>query len=354
MQAKIIHIDMDCFYAAIEMREHPELAGQPVAVGGSSDRRGVLTTCNYEARKYGVRSAMPTFMALQRCPQLVVLPVRFDLYRRESAHIRAIFARWTEVIQPLSLDEAYLDVSHRPEAGAAIAAALRRTIFAETGLTASAGIAENKLLAKIASDWRKPNGQFEIAPEQVGPFMEALPVKRLWGVGPVAGERFATLGIHTCGELQRLSRIELHGLFGKWGLELYDLARGIDPRPVETNRERKSLSTEETYLQDLPTLAACEAKLALLFAEFARELEAARAKEEAVPIQKLFIKLKFADFTQTTAERPGREPKLPDYLELLASAFARRSQPVRLMGVGVRFEPPGRGVQLQLPLEGSE
>jgi len=356
MQAKIIHIDMDCFYAAIEMRERPELAGQPLAVGGSSDRRGVLTTCNYEARKYGVRSAMPTFMALQRCPQLVVLPVRFDLYRRESARIRAIYARWTEVIQPLSLDEAYLDVSHRPEAGAAIAAAIRREIFAETGLTASAGIAENKLLAKIASDWRKPNGQFEIAPEAVDVFMRELPVRRLWGVGRVAGERLAALGIRTCGDLRRLSRIELHGHFGKWGLELYDLARGIDPRPVETNRERKSLSTEETYQQDLPTLAACEAKLALLVAEFTAELEAARRKEGATltPVQKLFVKLKFADFTQTTAERPGAGPRLADYLELLAEAFGRRDQPVRLMGVGVRFEPPGRGVQLRLPLEESE
>jgi DNA polymerase-4 len=326
-----------------------------VAVGGSRDRRGVLTTCNYEARKFGVRSAMPTYQALQNCPGLIVLPVRFDLYRSDSARIRAIFSQWTQQIEPLSLDEAYLDVSHREETGAAMAAAVRRTIFAETGLTASAGIAENKLLAKIASDWNKPNGQFEIAPEAVPAFMQTLPVSTLWGVGRVSAERFARMGIRNCGELQRLSRIELHQLFGKWGLELYDLCRGRDDRPVEPRRERKSLSTERTFLQNLTTLAGCEAKLAEIYADLETDLAASRARHEKngeTPprVHKLFIKLKFADFTRTTAERLGAEPRISDYLELLAEAFRRKEQSVRLMGLGVRFEADSPESQLSLPL----
>ncbi len=340
---------MDCFYAAIEMRERPELAGQPIAVGGSSERRGVLSTCNYIARQYGVRSAMPTYLALQRCPPLIVLPVRFDLYRRDSARIHEIFSRWTDLIEPLSLDEAYLDVTHRDEEGAAIAAAIRRTIFAETGLTASAGIAPNKLLAKIASDWNKPNGQFEIPPEEIASLMEDLPVRRLSGVGSVAGKKMASLGIETCGQLAALSRFELHDHFGKWGSELYDRARGIDDRPVEPDRERKSLSTETTYLHDLTTLAACEGKLAALHDDLLADLRKAEIKEGPRAIHKLFVKIRFSDFSRTTAERIGSEPEMSAYLELLAEAFSRKELPVRLMGLGVRFEEVPMAVQLWLP-----
>lgn len=350
-ERKIIHIDMDCFYAAIEMRDRPELASQPLAVGGSSERRGVLTTCNYEARKYGIRSGMPTYIAKQQCPNLIVLPVRFDLYRQESAKIRAIFHRWTDIIEPLSLDEAYLDVSHHPGNAAAIAADIRRTIFAETGLTASAGIAPNKLLAKIASDWNKPNGQFEITPDDVPAFMRHLPVRRLWGIGNVSDEKLEKLGIRTCGELQQLSRIQLHHHFGKWGSELFELCRGIDTRPVEPHRERKSLSTERTFQQNLTTLAACEARMEELFNELLHDIEQQNKKTgKARPIYKLVVKLKFADFTQTTAERPGDQPRMSDYLELLAEAFNRQNQSVRLIGIGVRFEPDTPVKQLELQL----
>ncbi len=348
---KIIHLDMDCFYAAIELRERPELAGQPVAVGGAKDRRGVLTTCNYEARKYGIRSAMPTFLALQRCPGLVVLPVRFDLYRKESARIREIFHRWTDLIEPLSLDEAYLDVSHRPEDAAAVAAEIRRSIFAETGLTASAGIAHNKLLAKIASDWNKPNGQYEITPQATTPFMAALPVRRLWGVGEVSAKRLHERGFQTCADLQRLSQMELHTLFGRWGLELYDLCRGVDERPVEPDRERKSLSTECTYLENLTTLAACEAKLPELMADLAADLARHEAKAgQPARIHKLFIKMKFADFTRTTVERIAMEPEVSRYQALLDEGWARTGKPVRLLGIGVRFEPEEEPTP-QLPLQ---
>ena len=359
-ERKIIHVDMDCFYAAIEMREHPELAGLPLAVGGSrsGERRGVLTTCNYEARKFGVRSAMPTFQALQRCPQLLVLPVRFDLYRQVSEKIRAIFRLWTERIEPLSLDEAYLDVTHREEGGAANAAAIRRRLFAETGLTASAGIAANKLLAKIASDWRKPNGQFEVESAHALEFMRGLPVRKLWGIGAVTAETLEKQEIRTCADLQALSRIELHQRLGRWGLELFDLCRGIDSRPVEADRVRKSLSTEHTFDRNLTGLEACEAAIEEIFTEFAGDLSARKAAdgeplegEGSVGgrrIHKLFVKVKFADFTRTTAECLGSKPELNVFKRLLAEALQRREQPVRLLGLGVRFAEERVETQMQL------
>ena len=337
---------MDCFYAAIEVRDHPELAGLPVAVGGSRDRRGVLTTCSYEAREFGVRSAMPTFKALQLCPDLVVLPVRFDVYRQESAKIREIFHSFTDLVEPLSLDEAYLDISRLPYPGAAVAAEIRSRIYEETGLTASAGIAPNKLLAKIASDWRKPNGQFEIRPQDVATFMAPLPVRRLWGIGRVTARKLEGMGVTTCGQLQRYSRIELHRALGKFGLELYDLCRGLDDRPVLPHRERKSLSTECTFSENLTSLEQCEAKLEDLHAELLADLARPKARRA---IRKTFVKLRFADFSRTTAECVATEPEFGVYLKLLAEAYRRRKQGVRLIGLGVRFAPE-KNEDLQLPL----
>ena len=330
----IIHLDMDCFYAAIEVRDRPELRGKAVGVGGARDRRGVLTTCNYEARKFGVRSAMPTFMALQRCPKLIVLPTRFDVYRRESAIIRGILHRFTPLVEPLSLDEAYLDVSEHPGAPGALAQVIRDLIVRKTKLTASAGIAPNKLVAKIASDLKKPNGQCEVLPNEVPEFMAALPVRKIWGIGAVTEQKLQQRGIMTCGELQRFSRVELLNIFGKFGAELYDLCRGIDERPVEPHRERKSLSNEETFATNLETLTACEEKLEELFAELMADLA---QKEATRTVTKIFVKLKFADFTRTTVERAGLIPSLGEYRTLLAEALARTGKNVRLMGVGVRF-----------------
>ncbi|HSU85173.1 MAG TPA: DNA polymerase IV [Chthoniobacterales bacterium] len=343
----IIHLDMDCFYAAIEVRDRPELRGKPVGVGGARDRRGVLTTCNYEARKFGVHSAMPTFMALQRCPKLIVLPARFDVYRRESAIIRAILHRFTPLVEPLSLDEAYLDVSAHPGAPGALAEVIRNLIFRKTKLTASAGIAPNKLVAKIASDLHKPNGQCEVAPDEVPEFMAELPVRKIPGIGAVTEEKLQQRGITTCGELQRFSRLQLLDIFGKFGAELYDLCRGIDERPVEPHRERKSLSNEETFATDLETLAGCEEKLEELFAELMADLA---QKETTRIVTKIFVKLKFADFTRTTVERAGLAPSLSEYRTLLTEAFARTGKSVRLMGVGVRFAPLELPDAAQLPL----
>ena len=342
----IIHLDMDCFYAAIEVRDQPSLKGKPVGVGGARDRRGVLTTCNYEAREFGVRSAMPTFMALQRCPDLIILPTRFDVYRKEAAIIREILFRFTPFVEPLSLDEAYLDVTDHPGAPAPLAQVIRGLIFRKTKLTASAGIGPNKLIAKIASDLKKPNGQFEVKPENVPAFMEKLPVRKLWGIGEVTGQKLEKLGITTCGDMRRLSRISLQEHFGKFGIELYDLCRGIDHRPVEPDRERKSLSTEETFPSDLETLAECEEKLPELFEELMADLA---QKESTRMITKIFVKLKFSDFTRTTVERAGLLPTLEQFRSLLAEAFARTSKAVRLIGLGVRFASTQQD-ETQLPL----
>jgi DNA polymerase-4 len=342
----IIHLDMDCFYAAIEVRDQPSLKGKPVGVGGARDRRGVLTTCNYEAREFGVRSAMPTFMALQRCPKLIILPTRFDVYRKESAAIREILHRFTPLVEPLSLDEAYLDVTAHPGAPGPLAQVIRGLIFRKTRLTASAGIGPNKLVAKIASDMNKPNGQFEVKPDEVPQFMEQLPVRKLWGIGDVTGQKLERLGITTCGEMQRFSRAQLQEHLGKFGIELYDLCRGIDQRPVEPDRERKSLSNEETFSSDLETLAECEERLPELFEELMADLD---QKEANRKVTKIFVKLKFSDFTRTTVERAGLAPSLDQFRSLLGEAFARTGKSVRLIGLGVRFasaEPD----ETQLPL----
>ena len=342
----IIHLDMDCFYAAIEVRDRPALRGKPVGVGGARERRGVLTTCNYEARKFGVRSAMPTFMALQRCPDLIVLPTRFDVYRREAAIIRGILHRFTPVIEPLSLDEAYLDVTDHPGAPGPLTQVIRGMIFRKTKLTSSAGIGPNKLVAKIASEINKPNGQLEVKPEEVPQFMAGLSVRKIWGIGEKTEQKLEQLGVKTCGELQRFSRPELVDLFGKFGLELYDLCRGIDDRPVEPDRPRKSLSTEETFSIDLTTLEQCEEKMEELFQEMMADLA---QKETTRIVTKIFVKLKFDDFTRTTAERAGLEPSLSGFRTLLSEAFARTGKPVRLIGVGVRFAE-ATTAEAQLPL----
>jgi len=345
---KIIHLDMDCFYAAVEMRERPELVDQPIAVGGGS-RRGVVTTCNYLAREYGVRSAMPGFKARELCPHLVFLPVRFDLYRADSAKIRQILLSYTPLVEPLSLDEAFLDVTELGRYAWDIAKEIRQRIFEETRLTGSAGIAPNKMLAKIASDWRKPNGQFAVLPDQVETFMQALPVRKIWGVGPKSGERLAAAGIHTCGDLQKLSKADLMHNFGRWGEELYFLCRGQDTREVQPDRVRKSLSNERTYLENLTSVEACATALDELILELEDEL---RLKASDRLVRKAFVKLKFADFTRTTKECVSAQPTRDTFQALLREAHQRSDKAVRLLGAGVRFtDEPVEEESLQRELE---
>lgn len=338
---------MDCFYAAVECRDDPSVADKPVGVGGSGGR-SVLTTCNYEARKFGCRSAMPVYKALKLCPHLVIKPIRFSVYREESAKIRDIFREYTELIEPLSLDEAYLDVSHRREYAWTLAKEIRKKIYKTTQLTASAGMSCNKMLAKIASDWKKPNGQFAVLPDEIEGFMKSLPVSKIYGVGPKSAKRLKALGFETCGELQEVELGELHRHFGPtWGTELYRLCRGEDHRPVEASRIRKSMSTETTFAEDLTTKEACIDELAGLLDELASDLQKMSGKER---IAKAFVKLKFSDFKTTTKECSARAVSRDIMVPMIEEAFDRNPESVRLMGVGVRFEEPGKMDERQLEL----
>ena len=334
---KIIHIDCDCFYAAIEMRDDPRLAGKPLAVGGSPDKRGVVATCNYEARAWGVHSAMAMRTALKLCPDLHVVRPRMEAYREVSREIHGIFRDYTELIEPLSLDEAYLDVTASPYCdGSAtrIAAQIRSRVAQALRITVSAGVAPNKFLAKIASDWRKPNGLFVITPDEVEAFVAELPVGKLHGVGKVTADKLARLGVRTCLELRDWERLALLREFGSFGERLWGLARGIDERPVENDSRRQSLSVETTFDRDLPDLPACQAQLAELFDELNRRLAGLDASYRP---GKPFVKLKFADFTQTTLEQAGAGRDLDSFRLLVAQAHARGAKPVRLIGLGVRL-----------------
>lgn len=343
---KIIHIDMDCFYAAIEIRDNPALKGKPVAVGGHGPR-SVVSTASYEARKFGVHSAMPVFKARELCPWIIIVPHRFEVYRQVSHQIRDIFHEFTPIIEPLSLDEAFLDVTNCKEYGWTISRKIRSRIQEETSLTASAGIAQNKMLAKIASDWKKPNGQYAVLPDQVEAFMRELPVRKIWGIGPKTAEKLHGLGLKTCGQLQQLSRLELGQLFGSWGDEMYDLCRGIDNRPVVVERQRKSLSNETTFDNDLRSIEEGHQAILGLFEELKKDLAA--KKDIKRPIVEAFVKVKFADFSQTTCQRRCNEISAEVFHELLVEAWTRGPNAVRLLGAGVRFAdptPPGRPRQL--------
>jgi DNA polymerase-4 len=347
-QRKIIHVDCDCFYAAIEMRDDPRLATRPLAVGGAPERRGVIATCNYEARAHGVRSAMPARQALKLCPELLIVRPRFEAYKAASREIQRILRDYTEFVEPLSLDEAYLDVSASPHcSGSAtrIAQDIRRRVWHELRITVSAGVAPNKFLAKIASDWRKPDGLFVISPAEVEAFVAELPVNRLHGVGKVTAERLGRLGIRTCKELRQWSRLALVREFGSFGERLGQLAWGIDERPVEVDSRRQSLSVEHTYARDLPDLAACLERLPPLLEELDGRL--ARLDDSYRP-DKPFVKVKFHDFTQTTLEQAGAGRDLDGYRRLLGAAFARGARPVRLLGIGVRLLDRRGGEQLEL------
>jgi DNA polymerase-4 len=336
-QRKIIHVDCDCFYAAIEMRDDPRLAGKPLAVGGSADRRGVIATCNYEARAYGVRSAMSSRHALKLCPDLTIVKPRMDAYKEASKEIQGIFRDYTDLIEPLSLDEAFLDVSDASHFGGSatrIAQDIRRRVSNQLHITVSAGVAPNKFLAKIASDWRKPNGLFVITPDQVEEFVADLPVNKLHGVGKVTADKLGKLGILSCADLRSWKKLTLVREFGSFGERLWGLAHGIDDRPVQNDSRRQSVSVENTYDTDLPDLPSCLLKLPDLMATLDGRL--ARINDHYRP-GKPFVKVKFHDFTQTTLEQAGAARDLEGFEQLLTQAFARGGKPVRLLGIGVRL-----------------
>lgn len=350
MDRKIIHCDCDCFFAAVEMRDNPSLSSVPMAVGGSQDRRGVIATCNYQAREYGVHSAMSTAKALKLCPDLQVIPGSMSKYKEVSQQIMRIFREYTDIIEPLSLDEAFLDVSgsvHAQGSATLIAQEIRQRVRQEIGITISAGVAPNKFLAKIASDWNKPDGLFVIKPDQVASFIFNLPVQKISGVGIKTAERLQRYGVTTCGDLQSKSRTELLERFGKFGQRLYELARGIDERPVRVSRTRKSVSVEHTYPHDLPNLESCCDALPLLLQELEQRYE--KNKQHGA-IAGAVVKVKFHDFVQTTAEHSVEKPGLEHFRQLLIDAYSRGSRPVRLIGVGYRLQSSEQGQPEQLNL----
>lgn len=351
---KIIHIDMDCFYAAVEIREQPHLRNQPVAIGGDPHRRGVLSTCNYIARQFGLRSAMPTHMALRLCPNLVLLPANMSLYREISHSIRDIFYQYTDLVEPLSLDEAYLDITDCQQyhnSATWIAQAIQRQIQQAESLTASAGVAPNKFLAKVASDWNKPNGLCVIPPEEVDCFSARLPIKNIAGVGKVTAAKLAALNIRFCADLRRLDKLELTKHFGSFGETLYDRCRGIDDRAVKSERIRKSVSVEHTFEQNLLTVDDCLAEIPELYQRLNQRLH---RPGSSYPVHKQFVKIKFVDFSHTTVECVVDGLSVSPFYQLMQTGFARQAKAVRLLGVGVRFaeneQLAADSSQQQLPL----
>lgn len=335
----ILHVDMDAFYASVEERERPELVGRPVIVGGTPEGRGVVAAANYTVRKFGVHSAMPTATALRLCPQAVVLPVRMRYYATISRQIRDIFFRYTPLVEPLSLDEAFLDVTGSEGLfGKAeqIAHRIKEEIKSETSLVASVGVAQNKFLAKIASDLEKPDGLVIVAPERIQEFLEQLPVGRLWGVGRVTGGVFDRLGVHTIGQLRRLSLETLRQRFGSQGEHFWKLAHGIDDRAVVPDREAKSISNETTFAADISDTETLRAWLLDLTEQVTQRLR--RQKQQARTVH---LKIRFADFRTITRSRTLPHPTdvtkdiWQTARKLLADALPANHLRVRLLGLGV-------------------
>lgn len=343
---KIIHVDADSFYASVEERDDPSLVGKPVVVGGRPDGRGVIATANYVARSYGVRSAMPSSQALRLCPTLVFIKPDMKKYRVASQGMHQVFARYTDLIEPLSLDEAYLDVSecsHHAGSGTRIAQAIKAEVFEQVGIRVSAGVSVNKFLAKVASDWEKPDGLTVLPPDAVDAFVGQLPLRKFPGVGPKLAERLKNEGYLRGQDLQALSRRDCVRAYGAMGERLFHLARGIDERPVRVSRERKSVSVERTFSDDLLDLDACEAALLALIESLEERME-----KHADRVRSVFVKVKFNDFTQTTAEGALEVDLINSAKRYLQEAHARGQRPVRLLGVGVRLGPLEWGAQLEL------
>jgi DNA polymerase-4 len=334
---RILHIDMDAFYASVEQRDTPALRGRPLAVGGRPDRRGVVAAASYEARAFGVYSAMPMATAVRLCPSLVIVPPDFARYKAASTAVFTIFREVTPLVEPLSLDEAYLDVTDNAwgEAlGTAVAKRLKERIRADTGLTASAGVAPNKFLAKIASGWKKPDGLTVISPERVEPFLQQLPVDALWGVGPVTAKKLRARGIERLVDIRVADLQLLRDTVGSLAGWLRQLANGIDERPVEPHREAKSSGSENTYPEDLTDLDAIRAEIA----EMASHAIAWLTRRELFA-RTVTIKLRYDDFTTIT--RSHTAPPTREEADLTARAVRlldktdAGSRPVRLLGVSV-------------------
>lgn len=338
MLRKIIHVDMDAFYASVEQRDQPQYRGKPLVVGGSPDKRGAVAAASYEARKFGIHSAMPSRTAVHRCPRLIIVKPRFDVYRAISEQIRAIFYRYTDLVEPLALDEAYLDVTENQQgipSATLIARAIQQEIYQDTQLTASAGISINKFLAKVASGMNKPNGLYVIPPEAAASFVESLPIEKFHGIGQVTAKRMHELGIRTGVDLKQWSEAELTHHFGKVGRHYYRIARAQDDRPVEPNRERKSIGAETTFEVDLSDRPQLEQELQKIAQAVQERLQAKQLRGRTVT-----LKVKYVDYQQITRSRTLAEPithpqtLLALGLELLAGV-EWGDRPVRLLGLSL-------------------
>lgn len=333
---KIIHVDMDAFYASVEQRDNPDLRGRPVAVGGS--HRGVVAAASYEARKFGIRSAMPSVTARRKCPDLVFVKPRFEVYRAVSRQVRDIFATYTPLIEPLSLDEAYLDVTtnlRNMTSATEVAKAIRQQIFDETQLTASAGISYNKFLAKLASDYNKPNGQHVVTPALAAAFIESLAVGKFHGIGPVTAAKMNRLGIHSGGDLRNQSLAFLQQHFGKSGSWYHAIARGIDERAVTPDRQRKSVGSETTFAEDLSRPQDIEAGVREMLDDVWSHCE-----RSGIRGRTLTVKIKYADFQIVTRSHTHATPIASKStaerisLELVNGVFPL-SKSIRLLGVSL-------------------
>ncbi len=329
---------MDAFYASVEQRDFPEYKGKPIAVGGSPDGRGVVATASYEARKFGVKSAMPSRQALQLCPQITFVRPRFDAYKAVSTHIREIFSRYTDLIEPLSLDEAYLDVTEdKLNIGSAleIAKQIKQAIKDELNLTASAGVSSGKFVAKIASDMNKPDGLTFIGPSKIQSFMETLPVERFFGVGKVTAKKMKNMQLHTGADLKKLSEQELIRYFGKAGKFYYKIVRGIDERAVQSERQTKSLAVEDTFEHDLITIEEMHTELSKLADKVAIRLNKQQLKGRTIT-----LKLKYSDFKQVTRNHSFQNP-VSDYQIIIDTAkqllenIDLIDKKVRLLGISL-------------------
>lgn len=330
---------MDCFFAAIEMRDNPTLRNVPMAVGGRPENRGVIATANYLARTFGVKSALSSAQALRLCPHLVIVNGSFEKYRQEAQAIRGIFHQFTDLVESVSLDEAYLEVTDSllySGSATLLAGEIRKQIELTCGITASAGIAPNKFLAKVGSDWNKPNGMMTIAPHQIDTFVRKLPVCKIPGVGKVTGEKLRQMGVSSCADLQLLDQELLTARFGKWGKALFSLCRGIDDRPVSSEHTRKSLSVEHTFDHDLKS-SEVGPELISLVDEFNRRF---KKMSSVYRINGMFVKVKFSDFHATTIDDCRLNTPITGLLQdMLVTACGRSQLPVRLVGVGARLEP---------------
>jgi DNA polymerase IV len=335
-QRKIIHVDMDAFYASVEQRDNPKYRGKPLVVGGNPEKRGAVAAASYEARKFGIHSAMPSRTAMQRCPNLIFAPPRFEVYRDISEQIRSIFLNYTELVEPLAMDEAYLDVTVNKKgihSATAIAREIKQAILRKTKLTASAGVSFNKFLAKIASGMNKPDGLTVIQPDEAEPFVEALPIESFYGVGRATATKMQELGIRTGADLKQHSERELAHHFGKVGLFYYQIARGIDERPVNPNRIRKSIGAETSFDPDLEGRAIIEQKLEAIALEVQERIERNGARGRTIT-----LKVKFADYRQITRSRTmlehvSNEGQILGIAKELLRGVELEAQKVRLLGI---------------------